>query len=130
VSALVSARAFSAAERAIARLESAPGAAAPRTRSRLLNERAAILVMRDGDLEGAARMLRQAMAAWPDDLGNVLDLASVRMTAGRPEEAVAILNEALASPRFADYRRGAIEERRRKYLAAPAGSPPAAGARP
>ncbi|MCK9463789.1 MAG: tetratricopeptide repeat protein, partial [Proteobacteria bacterium] len=124
ISAFVHVHAFAAAEEAIARAESRPQARAARARSRLLNERAAILVLRDGDTDAATRLLREAIAAWPDDLGNVLDLASVRMTAGQPEQAVAILDDALASPRFDDYRRAAIDARRRKYLGALGGTPP------
>jgi tetratricopeptide (TPR) repeat protein len=118
VARLTRAHAFGAAAAELDRAESLPGADAPRTRSRALSERAAILVLRDGDVEGATRLLERAIAAWPGDLGNLLDLASVRMTAGHPEQAVELLDGALASPLFRDRRRAEIEARRRKYLAA------------
>lgn len=112
---LTRARSFDRAEDLLDETETMPDAQKPRFRVELLNERAAIRMLRDGDARTAARLLERALTIDPADLGSFLDLASVHASAGRPQRAASILRTALASPWFHDHRRAAIEERLGRY---------------
>ncbi|MFO8070460.1 MAG: hypothetical protein R6V85_01180 [Polyangia bacterium] len=112
---LTRARSFDRAERLLDEVDEMPAAQQPRLRVELLNERAALKMLRDGDTRSAARLLERALVLDPTDLGSVLDLASVHATAGRPGRAARILRTALRSPWFRDHRRAEIEARLRRY---------------
>jgi tetratricopeptide (TPR) repeat protein len=128
--AMVNARAYTEAEILIGRIDALPMAREPSFQAVLMNDKATIRFLRDRDLDGASEMLRRALTWKPDDLANVLDLAAMRVSAGRPDQAVIILKKALEAPWFRDYRRPAIERRLARYerLAAEAGSAGAEGA--
>jgi tetratricopeptide (TPR) repeat protein len=111
VRAMLDARGYTEAEAVLDRIDLFPEARNPLFQAVLANDRAQIRHLRDGDVDGASEMLRQALTVKPDDLANVLDLASMRVAAGRPEQAVAILRRALEAPWFQDYRKPVIERR-------------------
>ncbi|MBW2278190.1 MAG: hypothetical protein JRF63_11900, partial [Deltaproteobacteria bacterium] len=113
--ALTNVRAYDEAEKLLDEFAEFEQAADPRYRAKALNDRAVIALMRDGDVERASELLQEALTIDPTDLANVLDLAAMRRTAGRPDQAVIVLEKALAAPWFHDYRRQAIEARLEKY---------------
>jgi tetratricopeptide (TPR) repeat protein len=115
VRAMTNARAYNEAEKVLDRAEQLGVAQDPSIRAKLLNDRAAITLLRDGDIERASRYLQLALSIDPTDLANVLDLAAARATAGRYDQAVIVLQKALDSPWFRDYRRTAIEDRLVRY---------------
>lgn len=126
VRAMTSAHAFDEAEKVLDRADALPLARDPSLQAKLLNDRAAISLLRDGDVELASRQLQVALQLEPSDLANVLDLAAIRKNAGRPDQAIIVLEKALASPWFHDYRRAAIEERLERYRELTRGSAPTA----
>lgn len=115
VRALTNAGAFDAAEKVIESIDELPGARDKAIQTKLLNDRAAIALLRDRDVEGASKLLELALTISPGELENVLDLSSMRVAAGRPDQAVIILEKALDSPWFRDYRRSSIERRLARY---------------
>jgi tetratricopeptide (TPR) repeat protein len=114
-------RAYNEAEKVLDRIDGLPSSRDPSFRAKLLNDRATIRLLRDGDVEGASELLHRALALEPSNLANVLDLAAMRMTAGKPDQAVIVLEKALAAPWFKDYRRQAIKERLARYKEIAAG---------
>jgi len=117
IRALTNASAYDEAEKEIDEFWSTEPGADPRFRAKALNDLAVIALMRDGDVERGSELLREALTIDPTDLANVLDLAAMRRTAGRPDQAVIVLENALDAPWFHDYRRRAIEERLERYRA-------------
>ena len=115
--ALTNAARYDEAYELLERIEEMPEADEPRFRARLMNDRATLLLAMTGEVNVASNILKDALALDPQNLGNLLDLASMRVVAGRPDEAVVILRMGLDSPYFHDYRREAILDRLRRYEA-------------
>lgn len=111
VRAMTHARGWDEAEQVLDRIDELPGAQNPEFRAKLLNDRATIKLERDRDVEGASTLMREALILDPTNLANVLDLAAMRARAGRADQSVAILEDALEMPWFRDFRRASIESR-------------------
>jgi len=114
-SALLALRRFDEARVVLDLARRGDGIDEPASRSRLLSCDAELAAHADGDPARASSLIRQAMALQPSDLRHVLDLADYRAMAGHPEESLAMLEEALASPRFTPHQKTALPDRIRFY---------------
>lgn len=101
--------AFDAAEEVLGPLRG-PGVrfSSPLIEATYMNAVSKIALLRDHDVERAARALERALVLQPENLTIVLMLAEARDRAGRPDQSLIITEKALAAPWFQDHRRAVI----------------------
>lgn len=107
--------AFSKAQEVLDDTGKLPNASLPGVASRIESARGKIALIRDGDLDLAARHAKKALDLNPRDLVCVLDLALVFKARGDVEQALALLEEAQSKSWFNDHQRRAIVRKIAEY---------------